>query len=104
LPFPVVPVVVVVVEPVVVVLEVSVVSVSPVVVDVDGVVVVDVEVVPITVSGEGVASSSPPHPAAAMPITARRVARARAVRRIAPILYTRLAPPRRHPLPQTDAG
>jgi hypothetical protein len=50
---------------------------------VDGVVVV---VEPETVCGEGVASSSPPHPAIAMPVTARSVANARAVRRIATIL------------------
>ena len=77
-----------------------------VVVDVDvdvvgaGVVVdveVDVEVVaagvvlPETVCGEGVASSSPPHPAATRPTTAKSIASPHAVRRIAPILYAPLA-------------
>jgi hypothetical protein len=98
-----VPVVVVVVD----VDELSV-LVSPVVVVLGVVVVllvvVEVETLPLTFSGDGVASSSPPHPAAARPITARRVARPRAVRRIAPILYTRSNRARGTVVRQTEAG
>jgi hypothetical protein len=77
----------------------------------DGTVVVVVEdvddgaeVVPLTLWGEGDASSSPPHPATATPIATSSVASARDVRRIAAILSAAQAPPRSNRSDQTEAG